>query len=100
MPKYIRAVYVPAANYAENFTIDLPRGAEIFNIGPYGRDFTPALYLLVEHGTKELETRTFRAAYLSSEIGDLTGEAVLLPDVTYRYIGDMDNRLMLFEVLE
>lgn len=109
MGRVVRVVRLPELPETMAFELSLPSGAEILKAGgvfagvvdAQGNPVpSAALFLLVDPDQSETEVRRFQAAELTSGLDDLTSEAPALPGSLYRYIADIRDGVMLFELLD
>ena len=109
MSRVIRAVRIPEHREDIEFELHLPRGAQLLKAcgvfaGMVDADgqpvLSPALFLLADPHEIETEPRRFQTASLTSGLDDLTSEVPFLSGAAHRYISDMPDGLMLFELLD
>ncbi len=109
MGKVIRIVRLPGWGENMGFALTLPKGTEVFKVGgafaglvdTEGNPIpTDVLYLLVAPGETETEVRRFHVGSLTSGLDDLTSDVPALPGTFNRYISDLREGYMLFELLD
>ena len=109
MSRVIRTVRIPEHGEDIEFELHLPRGAQVLKAGGVFAGVvdavghavpSPALFLLVDPLETEMEPRRFQVASLTSGLDDLTSDVPALPGSAYRYISDLPDGLMLFELLD
>lgn len=109
MSRVIRTVRLPEHGEDIEFELHLPRGAQVLKAGGVFAGIvdagghpipSPALFLLVDPQEAETEPRRFQVAILTSGLDDLTSEVPTLPGSAYRYISDLPDGLLLFELLD
>jgi hypothetical protein len=109
MAKVIRVVRLPLWDEELRFDLWLPKGADIFKVDDVFAGLVDAsgrvapsdgIFLLATLGEAEVEKRRFQVAFLASGLDDLTSAAPFMPGSSFRFIANLRDGYMLFELLD